>query len=138
MPLSFEQIIAEAEETVARNKARVSKSTKAPVRAFEDPARENLYIPHRNVYNWFRNKCECGREWDEFDGIYEERRHQRLGHTHWIRLSTRPTNTLPRGSEYRDVEVPYCERCALNAPTKVTVPQPEDPCNASTGDNRQA
>jgi hypothetical protein len=137
MPLSFEQIIAEAEETVARNKARVGKPAKAAVRAVEDPARENLYIPHRNVYQWYANTCTCGRKWTEFDGIYEERRHQRLAHTHWVRLQAQPLNNLPRAVEFKPVEVPYCEEC-IDATPKESVPQSENPHNAPTGDNRQA
>lgn len=128
---TFEEILAEAEASVARNKAR-TKPGKSPVERTEDPARDNLYIPHRNVYNWFQNRCACGREWFEFDGIYEERRHPRLAHLHWVRLPAIPTNSLPTGKETKLVETPYCEECIHYAETPTTEPKPEAPRIASS------
>jgi hypothetical protein len=136
--LSFEQIIAEAAETVARNKAKLAKPSKSPVRAVEDPARDNLYIPHRNVYNWFQNVCECGHSWLEFDGIYEERRHPRLGHTHWVRLPSMPQTNLPRATESRPVKVPYCQECIDYAPPEEPIPESENPHHPQTGNDRKA
>jgi hypothetical protein len=137
MSLSFEDILAEAKETVARNKARVGKPSKSAVRVPDDPAKSISYVPVRNVYLYMTTKCECGETWNELEGIYEDRQHTVLKHSHWVRLTTHPTNALPKGTEFRSSEVPYCKVCA-NAPTKVTKPESKDPCNTSTGDNSQA
>jgi hypothetical protein len=137
MTLSFEQILAEAQATVAQAKAKGKPKASFPIK--EDPARENLLIPSRLVYAWYSNQCTCGNSWDEFDGVYEERRHPKLHYTSLIRLPALPeaTNTLPREDELKSVFVPYCKECAYATP-EVSKPEHQDPRDPATGDDRQA
>lgn len=116
---TFEEILAEADATIAKARAKVKGKSVAQVARVDDPARANLYIPHRNVYSFYDLRCSCGSCWEELDGIYEERRHPVLAHTHWLRLSAVPTNSLPREIERKEVLVPYCKECA-NATPKVS------------------
>lgn len=114
---TFEEILAQADASIAKAKTKVKGKPGSPVNVrTEDPARANLYLPYRNVYQYYDMHCSCSHTWVELDGIYEERRHPQLAHTHWLRLATVPTNNLPKAIERKEVLVPYCKECA-NAPS---------------------
>lgn len=138
---SFEEILAEAEASIARQKARRSSPSRSPIDREDDPARSLAYTPTRNIYLYNTTLCKhCGAGSTDLEGIYEDRQHTQLKHSHWVRLPAHPTTNLPRAAEYRTLEVPYCKICANphHAQTKETQSESETPPLAEARNNSEA
>lgn len=115
---SFEEVLAEAAATLAHAKPARKPFERSP----DNPSLSHRYIPFRNVYQFYMVTCACGRHWQEFDGIYLDRRIPALQHSNWLRLAELPTDTLPREREDKPITVPYCEECA-HAPSQSGQPE---------------
>ncbi len=76
--------------------------------------RESQYFAHRLIALYNASTCtKCESCETTFEGLFEEKKHHRVGDTHWIRLGDLPYNkTLPRVKLYNLSDRPYCELCA--------------------------
>lgn len=106
----LDQLIAQAKKDKENAPARVRGRPPAVDRA----ERENEYLPYRMVALYNQVICtHCGREQHLFEGLFEERKHTRLGDTHWVKQGTLPfTANLPRVKQFRTCSIPYCDACA--------------------------
>ena len=105
----LDQMLAEAAAEVRKAKSRPKGSPVRPV----TENRENLYLPFRLVALFHRTTCaHCGTVTREFEGLFEERKHVRVGDLHLVRQPFVPLDsTLPRVKKYLPRDVPYCIEC---------------------------